>query len=79
MLGKPHKQPMDDKYYVAISYFGVVGICLNQISIGASSQQEEEKTQTEGNQFLTKLQTLILHSNGLSKEGENLTDGHQVV
>ena len=67
MIGKPHKQSMDQKYYVALSYFGVRGIPLEQISVPEepkNNQAEEMKSSLEENSgpenFAIKLQNLIL-------------------
>jgi len=31
LLGKPHKQPMDNKYYVAMNYVGLMGISFDKM------------------------------------------------
>jgi hypothetical protein len=42
LLGKPHIQPTDNKYYVALQYVGVQGIPFNELIINSNSNSQEE-------------------------------------
>lgn len=66
LLGKPHKQTMDNKFYQAISYFGVNGLTFDQI--------KEETPSTSGPDFQKILHSLLIKSSCQFYDSVELTD-----